>query len=181
MKNPAGGAPDLKSVIRNVKDFPKPGIVFRDITTLIADPRAMRYAVDKLAEETTSRHAEAILAAESRGYLFGAGVAYKLGLPLAIVRKPGKLPEATIKHTYELEYGTDTLELHTDAIKRGQRVMLIDDLLATGGTIEACAKLVEKLGGTVAGAAFVIELSFLKGRERLKGMPVYSIVDYESE
>ena len=181
MKKPIPGEPDLKQVIRNVKDFPKPGIVFRDITTLIADPRAMRYAVDKLADEAKTRKAEVVLAAESRGYIFGAAVAYKLGLPLVIVRKPGKLPAATIRHTYELEYGTDTLEIHTDAIKHGQRVILIDDLLATGGTIAACARLAETLGGNVVGAAFVIELSFLKGRERLKGMPVYSIVDYESE
>ena len=175
------GEPDLKQVIRNVKDFPKPGIVFRDITTLIADPVAMRYAVDKLAGEAAGRKAEVILAAESRGYIFGAAVAYKLGLPLVIVRKPGKLPAKTIRHTYELEYGTDTLEIHVDAVKPGQKVMLIDDLLATGGTIAACASLVEKLGGTVVGAAFVIELSFLPGRQRLGNMPVYSIVDYESE
>jgi adenine phosphoribosyltransferase len=181
MKNPAGDVPDLKSVIRNVKNFPKPGIVFRDITTLIADPRAMRYAVDKLAEETASRKAEVIVAAESRGFIFGSTVAYKLGLPLVLVRKPGKLPAKTVSQTYELEYGTDTLEIHADAIKRGQRVMLIDDLLATGGTIEACASLVQQLGGIVVGAAFVIGLSFIPKQGRLKNVPVYSIVDYESE
>jgi len=177
----AGAPVDLKDAIRSVKDFPKPGIVFRDITTLIADPRAMRYAVDRLADEARARQAEVILAAEARGYIFGAAVAYKLDLPLVIVRKPGKLPGETVSHTYELEYGTDTLEIHTDAIQPGQRVLLVDDLLATGGTIAACASLVEKLGGEVAGAAFVIELSFLNGRSKLAGMPVFTIVDYESE
>ncbi len=172
---------DLKKVIRNVKDFPKPGIVFRDITTLIANPSAMRYAVDKLAAEVEARRAEAILAAEARGYIFGAAVACKLELPLVIVRKPGKLPAETISHTYELEYGTATLEIHTDSIKPGQRIILIDDLLATGGTIAACAQLVEELGGKVVGAAFVIELSFLNGRKMLGSIPVYSIVDYDAE
>lgn len=172
---------DLKKVIRNVKDFPKPGIVFRDITTLIADPSAMCYAVDKLADEVKARRAEAILAAEARGYIFGAAVACKLQLPLVIVRKPGKLPAETISHTYELEYGTDTLEIHTDSIKPGQKIILIDDLLATGGTIAACARLVEQLGGQVVGAAFVIELSFLPGRKMLGNIPVYSIVDYDAE
>ena len=181
MDNPTDGNVDLRGVIRSVADFPKPGIVFRDITTLIADPRAMRYVVDRLADEVVRRQAEVILAAEARGYIFGAALAYKLDLPLVIVRKPGKLPAETVSTTYELEYGTDTLEIHTDAIKSGQRVMLIDDLLATGGTIVACARLAEKLGGKVVGAAFVIELSFLKGRQKLDPIPVYSIVDYESE
>ena len=181
MESPTGGDMDLKRVIRSVADFPKPGIVFRDITTLIADPGAMRYAIDRLAQEVERRKAEVILAAEARGYIFGTAVASKLGLPLVIVRKPGKLPAETVSVTYELEYGTDTLEIHTDAIKSGQRVMLIDDLLATGGTIAACAELAEKLGGKVVGAAFVIELSFLNGRRKLDPIPVYSIVDYESE
>ncbi len=173
--------PDLKQIIRRVKDFPKPGIVFIDITTLIANPEAMRFVVDKLAEETRRRGAEVVLAAEARGYIFGTAVASKLGLPLVIVRKPGKLPAETISHTYDLEYGSDTLEIHTDAVKPGQRVILLDDLLATGGPIAACALLVGTVGGTVVGAAFVIELSFLPGRKKLANIPVYSIVDYESE
>lgn len=172
---------ELRDIIRDVKDFPKPGIVFKDITPLLANPLLFARAVDELAEFTRRSEADVVLAAEARGYLFGAAIAYKLGLPLVIVRKPGKLPHKTISHTYELEYGTDTLEIHVDAIKKGRRVMLVDDLLATGGTTEACAKLVEKLGGVVAGCAFVIELSFLNGRDKLKDYKVFSIIDYESE
>ena len=169
---------DLKGVIRSVKDFPKPGIMFRDITTLIADGAAMRYAVDKLAAEAKARKAEVILAAESRGYIFGAAVAYKLGLPLVIVRKPGKLPYKTIRHTYELEYGKDTLEIHRDAVEKGRRVLVVDDVLATGGTLVGACKLVEKLGGVVAGCACLVELSFLKGRARLKGRDLFCLVRY---
>lgn len=180
-KHGASARLDLKQFIRNVKDFPKPGIVFRDITTLIVQPKAMTYAVDRLAEEAGRRGAEAILGAEARGYIFASAVAYKLKLPMMIVRKPGNLPFKTISHTYQLEYGTDTLQIHEDAVKSGQKVFLIDDLLATGGTIAACAELVGKLGGQVVGAAFVIELSFLKGRQKLGSIPVFSIVDYESE
>jgi adenine phosphoribosyltransferase len=172
---------DLKSVIRNVKDFPKPGIVFRDITPLLSDPPAFKYAVDKIADFARGRKADLLLAVEARGFTFGAAVAYKLALPLVVVRKPGKLPYKTVSHTYDLEYGTDTLHIHEDAVGRGKRVLIVDDLLATGGTVQACARLVEKLGGSVAGAAFVIELSFLKGRDKLKGYDVYTIVDYESE
>ena len=172
---------ELKDIIRDVKDFPKPGIVFKDITPLLANPQLFAYAVDRLAAFTRQNESDVVLAAEARGYLFGAAVAYKLGLPLVIVRKPGKLPHKTVSHTYELEYGTDTLEIHEDAIRKGQRVMLVDDLLATGGTIEACAKLVEKSGGVVAGCAFVIELSFLKGRQKIEEYEVFSIIDYESE
>ena len=172
---------DLKEAIRDVVDFPKPGIVFKDITPLLENPEAFRYAIDRMAEFAGKQKAEVILGAEARGYLFAAAVAYKLGLPLIIVRKPGKLPHETIAHTYDLEYGTDTLEIHADAVKDGQRVLLVDDLLATGGTIEACAKLVEKLGGIVAGCAFVIELSFIPGREKLKQYPILTMIDYESE
>jgi adenine phosphoribosyltransferase len=172
---------ELKDIIRDVKDFPKPGIVFKDITPLLAKPDLFGYAVDRLADFARRHETDVVLAAEARGYLFGAAVAYKLGLPLVIVRKPGKLPYETISHTYDLEYGTDTLEIHKDAVRKGQRVMLMDDVLATGGTMEACAKLVQKLGGVVAGCASVIELSFLKGRERLKDYEVFSIIDYKTE
>lgn len=170
---------ELKDIIRDVKDFPKPGIVFKDITPLLAHPELFAYAVDKLADFARRNETDVVLAVEARGYVFGAAVAYKLALPLVIVRKPGKLPHETISHTYDLEYGTDTLEIHKDSIRKGQRVMLVDDLLATGGTMEACAKLVKKLGGVVAGCAFVIELSFLKGRQRLKDYKVFSIIDYK--
>ena len=172
---------ELRDIIRDVPDFPKPGIIFKDITPLLAHPRFFRQAVDKLADFTRESAAEAIVAAEARGYIFGAAVAYKLGLPLIIVRKPGKLPRETISHTYELEYGTDTIEIHEDAIRDGERVMLIDDLLATGGTVRACAELVETLGGVVAGVACVIELSFLDARKMLQDYQVLSIVDYEGE
>ena len=172
---------ELKDVIRDVKDFPKPGIVFKDITPLLLRPELFAYAFDRLADFTRQKETDVVLAAEARGYLFGSAVAYKLALPLVIVRKTGKLPHKKISHTYELEYGTDTLEIHEDAVRKGQRVMLVDDLLATGGTIQACARLVEKLGGVVAGCAFVIELSFLKGRERLEGYDVFRIIDFDSE
>ena len=171
---------ELKDIIRDVKDFPKPGIVFKDITPLLANPQLFGYVIERLSAFTSQRESDMVLAAESRGFLFGAAVAYRLGLPLAVVRKPGKLPYETVSHAYDLEYGTDTLEIHKDAIRKGQRVMVIDDLIATGGTLEACAKLVEKLGGIVAGCACVIELSFLKGRERLKDYKVFSIIDYKS-
>jgi adenine phosphoribosyltransferase len=172
---------ELRDFIRDVKDFPKPGIVFKDITPLLANPQLFAYAVDRLASFASRSEADAVLAAEARGYLFGAAVAYRLELPLVIVRKPGKLPYRTVSYTYELEYGADTLQIHEDAIKKGQRVCLIDDLLATGGTVEACAKLVEKLGGVVAGCAFLIELSFLRGRDRLKDYKIFSLIDYKSE
>ena len=172
---------ELKDILRTVPDFPKPGINFIDITPLLATPQLFSTTVDRLAAFTQQQQTDLILAAEARGYLFGAAVAYRTRLPLAIVRKPGKLPHATIAHTYDLEYGTDTLELHEDAVTKGQRVMIVDDLLATGGTVEACAKLVEQLGGVVAGCAFVIELSFLAGREKLKDYEVLSLIDYDSE
>ena len=172
---------DLKPIIRDVVDFPKPGIVFKDITPLLANPEAFKYAVDRMTEFARKQKTEAVLAAEARGYLFGPGIACNLGVPLLIVRKAGKLPHKTIAHTYVLEYGTDTLEIHEDSIEKGRRVLLVDDLLATGGTIEACAKLVEKLGGVVAGCAFVIELSFLHGRDKLKGYDIFTMIDYEGE
>jgi adenine phosphoribosyltransferase len=172
---------ELKDIIRDVKDFPKPGIVFKDITPLLTKPDLFGYAVDRLADFVMRHETDVVLAAEARGFIFGAAVAYKMGLPLVIVRKPGKLPYETVSHTSNLEYGTDTLQIHKDAVRKGQRVMMMDDVLATGGTMEACAKLVQKLGGVVAGCACVIELSFLKGRERLKDYEVFSIIDYKSE
>ncbi len=172
---------ELKDFVRDVKDFPKPGIVFKDITPILANPQIFSYIVERLAAFAQQRESDVILAAEARGFLFGAAIAYHAGLPLVVVRKPGKLPYKTVATTYQLEYGSDTLQIHEDAIRKGQRVMIIDDVLATGGTVEACAALVEKLGGVVSGAGFVIELSFLKGRDRLKKYKVQSLIDYASE
>ena len=172
---------DLGRFIRDVPDFPKKGIVFKDITPLLASPQVYGHVVDRLAAFAQQRESDVVLAPESRGFLFAAAVAYKLGLPLVVVRKPGKLPYRTVSYSYELEYGTDTLTIHEDAIRKGQRVMVIDDVLATGGTAEACAKLVEKLGGVVSCFAFVAELSFLKGRERLKAYKVNALIDYKTE
>jgi len=172
---------DLKAVIRSVPDFPKPGIVFRDITTLLADPQATREAVDAIAGRYAGRGIAVVVGIESRGFIFGPLVADRLGVAFAPVRKPGKLPYETISETYELEYGTDEIEIHTDAVAKGQKVLIVDDLLATGGTMAACCRLVEKLGGIVAGCACVIELGFLDGRRKLGGRDVFALVDYKSE
>ena len=172
---------DLKKIIRNIPDFPKPGIVFRDITTLLQDPAALREAVDSIAGHFDGKKVDVVVGTEARGFIFGPTIAYKLGVGFVPVRKPGKLPYETIEATYELEYGTDYVELHKDAIKPGQRVLMVDDLLATGGTMAACCELVEKLGGRIIGCAFVIELSFLNGRAKLPKYDVFSLVDYESE
>ncbi len=172
---------DLKKIIRNIPDFPKPGIVFRDITTLLQDPAALREAVDSIAGHFGGKKVDVVVGTEARGFIFGPTIAYKLGVGFVPVRKPGKLPYETIEATYELEYGTDSVELHKDAIKPGQRVLMVDDLLATGGTMAACCELVEKLGGRIIGCAFVIELSFLNGRAKLPKYDVFSLVDYESE
>ena len=172
---------DLRATIRNVPDFPKKGIVFRDVTTLLADPEATRQAADAIAERFSGRGIDVVAGIEARGFIFGALVADRLNAALAPVRKPGKLPCETISETYQLEYGTDSLEIHTDAVSEGQKVLVVDDLLATGGTMAACCRLVEKLGGVVAACAFVMELSFLKGREKLDGREIFALVDYETE
>lgn len=172
---------DIRSLIRNVPGFPKPGIVFRDITTLLLDGPALKRTVDWIVEEARDRKAEVLVGIESRGFVLAGAAAAELALPLVLARKPGKLPWEKVRETYTLEYGTDALEMHRDAVKPGQRVLVIDDLLATGGTALAAVKLVEQLGGEVAGVVFVIELSFLNGREKLEGYPVTSLVDYESE
>jgi adenine phosphoribosyltransferase len=172
---------DLKALIRSVPDFPKKGIVFRDITTLLKEGPGLVRAVDLLAEECRRRKPDAILAIESRGFVLGGAVAYCLGLPFVPARKPGRLPWKATREEYELEYGKDSLEVHVDAFKPGQRVLILDDLLATGGTALAAAKLIEKLEGKVAGIVFLIELEFLKGRERLKDYDVVSLIKYEAE
>jgi adenine phosphoribosyltransferase len=172
--------PDLRSLIRDVPDFPKPGIIFKDITPLLADGPALRAAVDGLAEPFRGR-VDVVLGVESRGFILGAAVAYALGVGLAIVRKPGKLPAAKRATTYELEYGSDSLEIHQDALGHGHRVLLVDDLLATGGTAAAAVDLVGQLSGQLIGCCFLIELLFLNGRNRLRPVPVHSLIQYAGE
>ncbi len=172
---------DLKSHIRSIPDWPEKGIVFRDITTLLKDAEALKAAVDALSQEFRGEEIDLVMAAEARGFIFGAAVACELGVGFIPVRKPGKLPAETIERTYELEYGTDTLSVHKDAIQPGQKVLLLDDLLATGGTMKACCDLVEEMGGEVFACLFLIELSFLSGRDKLKGYRVVSLIDYEAE
>ena len=167
---------ELKKCIRDIPDFPKKGIIFKDITTLLQDGKAFSCAVDGIADEYKGKKIDLVLSVEARGFVFGAAVAYKLGVGLIPVRKKGKLPFRTHSVTYDLEYGKDTLEIHQDALKKGDRVLIVDDLLATGGTTQAVTKLVEKMGGEIAGLAFVIELIPLKGREKLKGYNVTSLI-----
>ena len=171
-------AADLQSKIRDIPDFPKPGIVFNDIMPLLADPESFRATVEALAEFAEPRRPDIILGAEARGFILGGALAYHLGAGFVAARKPGKLPWETVSAQYELEYGMDSLELHADAIGRGARVLVHDDLLATGGTARAKTSLVEQLGGEVVGVAFVIELAFLNGREKLTGYDVHSLIQY---
>jgi adenine phosphoribosyltransferase len=170
---------DLRAKVRDVPDFPKEGIVFKDLMPLIADPAAFRHAIDQLAEWARPRSPDVILGAEARGFIFGGALAYLLGCGFVPARKPGKLPWKTVDATYELEYGTDTLEVHADALGQGSRVIVLDDVLATGGTAKAKIDLVEQLGGTVVGALFVIELAFLSGRDRLAGYDVHALIAYD--
>lgn len=171
----------IRQAIRDIPDFPKPGIVFKDITPLLGNGRLFRRTIDILADRYRSQEIVTVLGIESRGFIIGAALAYELSAGFCIVRKPGKLPYETYKASYELEYGTDSLEIHIDAIPHKARVVIVDDLIATGGTAAATAELVCKLGGTVVECAFVIELSFLKGRERLRPHGVFSLVQYDSE
>lgn len=169
---------DLKKIIRNIPDFPKKGIVFKDITPLLQDAKTFKQGIDSIYKKFKDKKIDTVVSIESRGFILGATVAYKLGAGFVPVRKKGKLPYLTHSVTYELEYGTDTLEIHRDAIKEGQRVLIIDDLLATGGTARAVVELVEKLKGEVIGIAFLIELTFLKGREKIKDHPFYTLIKY---
>ncbi|RMH42279.1 MAG: adenine phosphoribosyltransferase [Deltaproteobacteria bacterium] len=171
-------ADDIRAAVRDVPNFPKPGIVFKDITPVLANPRLFRGAVSLMARAIARYQPDEIVAIESRGFLLGAPVADALGLPLQLVRKPGKLPYKTAGYDYQLEYGSDRLEIHIDAIARGQRVAIVDDLLATGGTAAATAKLVEQQGGEVACCAFLIELAFLDGRHSLARWPVERVVEF---
>ncbi|BAS28463.1 adenine phosphoribosyltransferase [Limnochorda pilosa] len=170
---------DLKRMIRVIPDFPQPGISFKDITTVLKDPDGLRFTVQEMARRFRDRGVDLIVGVESRGFLIGAPLAYELGTGFVLVRKPGKLPAATLRVEYEKEYGTDALEIHRDAVQPGQRVLLVDDLLATGGTIAAAARLVEELGGVIAGFAFMIELAGLKGRDRLGDREILSLVRYD--
>jgi adenine phosphoribosyltransferase len=171
----------IRRAIRDIPDFPKPGIVFRDITPLLADGRVFRQTIDALAARYSNQRIDSVLGIESRGFIVGAPLAYQLGAGFSIVRKPGKLPFSTHSASYELEYGTDRLEIHVDGLPKNARVVIADDLIATGGTAKATAELVTKLGGTVVECAFVIELTFLRGREKLKPHGVFSLVQYDSE
>jgi adenine phosphoribosyltransferase len=169
---------ELASLIRDVPDFPIEGIMFKDITTLIRDEDAFREVVDRMADQYADSKIDCVVAIEARGYIFGAPLAYKLGTGFVPIRKPGKLPAKTITESYELEYGTNALEIHEDGIEPGQRVLVIDDLLATGGSARAAIDLVERLGGRIIGVAFLIELDFLHGREKLEGYDVLSLIHY---
>jgi adenine phosphoribosyltransferase len=168
----------LKSKIRSVPDFPKPGILFYDVTTLLRDPQGLRSTIDRMSEPYRDRAIDVVVGIESRGFILGAAVADRIGAGFIPVRKLGKLPAECIRATYELEYGTDSLEMHRDAIQSGQRVLLVDDLLATGGTARATIGLIKQIGGIVEGAAFLIELVALKGRARLEGEQVMAVLQY---
>ena len=170
---------DLRAKIRDIKDFPTEGILFKDITTLLKDGPAWRFAVDSLASYYQNDRVEVVVGVESRGFIFGGAIAHQLNAGFVPVRKLGKLPGKTIEVEYELEYGRDALAMHEDAIRPGQRVLAVDDLLATGGTMGATLRLVQQLGGTVVGVAFMIELAFLHGREKLKNYPLHSLIIYD--
>ncbi len=172
---------DIKKYIRTVRDFPKPGIMFRDITTLFKEPEGLKISFKALLNFTEGLKIDKVVGIESRGFMFGAMIAERLGAGFVPIRKPGKLPAETVREEYSLEYGTDAIEIHKDAINPGDSVLLHDDLLATGGTARAAVNLIEKLGGKVAQVSFIIELSFLNGREKLKGYDVRSLVNYDSE
>jgi adenine phosphoribosyltransferase len=169
---------DLKAKIRDVPDFPKPGVVFKDIMPLLSDAEALRDAVDRIADWAEPRKPDIVLGAEARGYITGGALACRLGCGFVPARKPGKLPWRTVAVKYALEYGFDQLEVHADSIRAGQRVLVHDDVLATGGTAKATVELVEQLGGVVVGLPFIIELAFLNGRDRLEGYDIFSLIEY---
>lgn len=169
---------DFKKCIRNIPDFPKPGILFRDITTLLSDKKAFKQAVNALADKYKNKKIDAIVAVEARGFILGGALAHKLNAAFVPVRKKGKLPWKTNSVTYELEYGTDTLEMHSDSLKLNDKVLIVDDLLATGGTVQAAINLIKQLGAKITGIAFLIELTDLKGKEKLADYPIYSLIKY---
>lgn len=170
---------ELKKLIREVPDYPKPGILFYDLTTLLQDKQGLRTLIEKLCGHYAGRPIDVVAGIEARGFIFAPALAYRLGAGFIPIRKPNKLPWKTAQVTYQLEYGADKLEIHQDAVRQGQQVLICDDLLATGGTAAAAAQLVRQLGGEVAGAAFAVELNFLKGREKLSGIDVFSLIQYD--
>ena len=169
---------ELEGFIRDVSDFPKPGITFKDITPLLANPQALGQAIDEMAEKVADLKIDVIAAAEARGFLFAVPLALKLDIGMVPIRKPGKLPYKKHSYRYDLEYGSDTLEMHVDGVTAGQNVLVVDDLLATGGTVEACCKMIQDCGATVTGCLFLIELGFLEGNKRLKNVPTFSVLNY---
>lgn len=169
---------DLAALIRDVPDYPKPGILFKDITPLLADPAGLSLAVEHLAQPFRRMNIDKVVGAESRGFIFGTAIAQSLCAGFVPIRKPGKLPRETISEKYELEYGVDEMQIHKDAVAKGERVLLVDDLLATGGTAAACCKLLASLGAEIAGVAFLIELTFLKGRQRIGDYPIHALLHY---
>ncbi len=169
---------DLAQFVRDVPDFPKPGIVFKDITPLLLNPAAFEAAIDRMADEFRDKDIDVVATAEARGFLLAAPLAMKLQKGLVPIRKPGKLPYETHSHSYDLEYGSDTLEMHVDGIESGQNVLVVDDLLATGGTIGACCQMIEKCNANIAACAFLINLTFLRGAEKLSRYPIFSVIDY---
>jgi adenine phosphoribosyltransferase len=171
-------AVDLRSKVRDVPDFPQPGVVFKDVMPLLADPEALHQTIDGLAGWAREKEPDLILGAEARGFILGAAIAYEIGCGFVAARRPGKLPPETVGATYALEYGQNSLELHPDLIGAGSRVLIHDDVLATGGTVEAVAQLVERLGGEVVGCCFIIELTFLSGREKLSKYDLHALIDY---
>ena len=168
----------LKAVVRDVPDFPKPGILFKDITTLLSDANYLREAVELMTYQVKDVEIDAIAAIESRGFIFGTAMALEMNKGVILIRKPGKLPSKTVSEKYELEYGYDSIEIHEDAVQSGDRILIVDDLLATGGTALASVKLIEKLGGIVSGLSFLIELKFLKGNEKFADYPLFSLISY---
>jgi adenine phosphoribosyltransferase len=168
----------LKELVRDIPDFPKKGIIFKDITPVLQNPAGLKEVVDKFSEHYANQKIDVIVGAEARGFLFGPAVAINIGAGFVPVRKPGKLPYETASKTYDLEYGTDTLEIHKDAVKAGDNVLMMDDLLATGGTMAASCELVESLGGKITGCAFLIELGFLNGKEKLSQYDIFSLIQY---
>jgi len=170
---------DLENYIRDVADFPKPGITFKDITPLLANPKALGRAIDAMAESVADLKVDVIAAAEARGFLFAVPLSLKMDVGMVPIRKPGKLPYKKHSYSYDLEYGTDTLEMHVDGVSPGQNVLVVDDLLATGGTVEACCKMIEDCGATVAGCLFLIELGFLGGKQKLEKYPTISVLNYD--
>ncbi len=171
---------DLKTILRTIPDFPKPGINFIDITPIVQDIDAFRWTIDSMAAPYEGKKIDKIVAIESRGFIYGAPLALKLNAGLAVVRKPNKLPADTYSHTYELEYGQDTIEIHKDAVAAGETVVIVDDLLATGGTVEATLNLLKNFSCQVVGVSFVVELAFLSGREKLKSHPIHTLTVYDS-